>query len=34
VRAETQQLTGALRGRCTRRERVRGAVRPRRLLGR
>jgi hypothetical protein len=34
VRAETQRVTGALRDRCTRRERVRGAVRPRRLLRR
>ena len=34
VRAETQRLRGAMRDRCTRYERVRGAVRPRRLLRR
>jgi hypothetical protein len=34
VRAETQRLRGAMRERCTRYERVRGAVRPRRLLRR
>ena len=34
ARAETRQLTRLLRGRATRRERVRGALRPRRLLDR
>ena len=34
VRVETQRLRGAMRERCTRYERVRGAVRPRRLLRR
>ena len=34
VRAETQRLRGAMRDRCTRYERMRGAVRPRRLLRR
>jgi len=32
VRAETRRLTGELRRRCSRRDRVRGAVRPRRLF--
>ena len=34
ARSETRQLTRLLRGRTPRRDRVRGAVRPRRLLGR
>ena len=34
VRAETRRLRGAMRDRCTRYERMRGAVRPRRLLRR
>lgn len=34
VRTETQRLRGAMRERCTRYERMRGAVRPRRLLRR